>query len=97
MEQRLGATTTTPRGADPRDAIAALLSTAEHVEHPVLPATSAHPEESDLVLSWLEQDGARLVQVADGWASPVRGAEAFRPKGATAAAVAGTALALQTA
>ena len=94
---RLGATTTTPRGADPRDAIDALLGTAEHVPHPVLPATSAHPEESDLILTWLEHDGVRLVQVEGGWACPVRGAEAFRPKGATAAAVADTALALRTA
>ncbi len=94
---RLSATATTPRGADPREAIDALLQTAEHVPHPVLPATSAHPEESDLVLAWLEQDGVRLVQVGSGWSCPVRGAEAFRPSGATAAAVADTARALLTA
>ncbi len=94
---RLGATATTPPGADPRAAVGALLATAEHVPHPVLPATSAHPEESDLVLGWLEQDGVRLVQVDHGWACPVRGAEAFRPRGATAAAVADTARSLRTA
>ncbi len=94
---RLGATATTPRGADPRDAIAALLATAEHVPHPVLPATGAHPEESDLILGWLDQDGVRLVEVGSGWSCPVRGAEAFRPRGATAAAVADTARALLTA
>ena len=89
---RLGATTTTPRGADPRPAIAALRATAEHVPVPVLPATSAHPEETDLVLGWLEEPGVRLVDVGDGWACPVRGAEAYRAPGATAAAV-GAALA----
>ncbi|WP_372594118.1 DEDD exonuclease domain-containing protein [Actinotalea sp.] len=94
---RLGATTRTPPGADPRESIPALLSTAEHVQHPVLPATSAHPEETDLVLGWLEQDGVRLVQVGAGWACPVRGAEAFRSQGATAAAVADTARTLRTA
>jgi len=94
---RLGATATTPRGADPREAVTLLLATAEHVATPVLPATSAHPEETDLLLAWLEQDGVRLVEVGDGWACPVRGAEAFRSQEATVSAVADTARALRTA
>ena len=85
---RLGATATTPPGTDPRAAISALLATAEHVAAPCLPATSAHPEESDLVLGWLDEAGVRLVEVAEGWACPVRGAESYRHPGATAAAVA---------
>ncbi|WP_024288047.1 DEDD exonuclease domain-containing protein [Cellulomonas sp. KRMCY2] len=85
---RLGATATTPPGSDPRAALAALLATAEHVDPPCLPATSAHPEESDLVLGWLDEPGVRLIEVAEGWACPVRGAESYRHPGATAAAVA---------
>ncbi len=86
---RLCATTTTAAGADPRPAIEALLATAEHADPACLPASSAHPEETDLVLRWLEQPGVRLVDVGTGWASPVRGAEAYRAEaGATAAAAA---------
>ncbi|MBX9243660.1 DEDD exonuclease domain-containing protein [Actinotalea ferrariae] len=85
---RLSSTTATPPGADPRPAIGALVATAEHVPPPVLPSSAAHPEETDLVLDWLEQPGVRLVEVQEGWACPVRGAEAFRAPGTTAAAVA---------
>jgi len=86
---RLCATVTTPPRADPRSAIEALLATAEHADAPCLPASSAHPEETDLVLRWLEQPGVRLVEVGDGWACPVRGAEAYRAEsGATAASAA---------
>ena len=85
---RLCATTTTPPGTDPRPAIAALRATAEDVPAPCAPATAAHPEETDLVLTWLEQPGVRLVDAGDGWACPVRGAEAYRDPAATAAAVA---------
>lgn len=85
---RLCATASTPPGTDPRPAISALVATAEHVPAPCLPATAAHPEETDIVLGWLEEPGVRLVEVGAGWACPVRGAEAYRSPGATAAAVA---------
>ncbi|WP_182111334.1 MULTISPECIES: DEDD exonuclease domain-containing protein [unclassified Actinotalea] len=85
---RLSATTATPPGADPRPHIAALVATAEHVAPPCLPASAAHPEETDLVLDWLEEPGVRLVEAGEGWACPVRGAEAFRSPAATASAVA---------
>lgn len=75
---RLCATVTTPPGADPRPAIDALLATAEDASPPTLPASAASPEETDLVLRWLEQPGVRLVEVGEGWACPVRGAEAYR-------------------
>ena len=75
---RLCATVTTPPGADPRPAIDALLATAEEAAPPTLPASAASPEETDLVLRWLEQPGVRLVEVGEGWACPVRGAEAYR-------------------
>ena len=75
---RLCATATTVHGSDPRSVIDALLATAEHAGPPCLPASSAHPEETDLVLRWLEQPGVRLIEVDQGWTCPVRGAEAYR-------------------
>lgn len=90
---RLCATATTPPRTDPRPVIDSLVAAAEHVPAPVLPATSAHPEETDLVLRWLEEPGTRLVEVGAGWSCPVRGAEALREKGATAAALATDAVA----
>lgn len=87
---RLCATATTPPRADPRPTIDALVATAEQVAPPALPAARAHPEEVDLVLAWLEQDGVRLVDVDAGWACPVRGAEAYRVPGASPAVVAVT-------
>lgn len=73
---------------DPRPAIEALLATAEDVTPPLLPAASGHPEETDIVLGWLEEPGVRLVEMDEGWACPVRGAEAYRDTAVTAAAVA---------
>ncbi|MDO8107954.1 DEDD exonuclease domain-containing protein [Isoptericola sp. b441] len=84
---RLAATATSPRGVHPRAVLDTLVATAEHVAPPRAPATAAHPEETELVLSWLEEPGVRLVEVDDGWECPVRGAEAFREPGAVAAAV----------
>ena len=75
---RLCATVTTPPGADPRPAVDALLATAEEALPPTLPASAAHPEETDIVLRWLEQPDVRLIEVGEGWACPVRGAEAYR-------------------
>ena len=89
---RLAGATTTSRGADPWPAIRALRLTGEQVQPPVAPAPATHPEEADLVLAWLESPGVRLVSIAPdvsatagdattarsgGWASPVRGAQAF--------------------
>jgi DNA polymerase III subunit epsilon len=88
---RLCATATTAPRSDPRPTIEALVATAEQVEPPVLPAGRAHPEEVDLVLGWLEDDGVRLVEVEDGWACPVRGAEAYRVRGTSPAVLAVTA------
>ncbi|WP_052022325.1 DEDD exonuclease domain-containing protein [Actinotalea ferrariae] len=85
---RLCATATTPPRTDPRSTIEALVATAEQVEPPDLPAGRAHPEEIDLVLAWLEDEGVRLVDVGPGWACPVRGAEAYRVRGASPAVVA---------
>ncbi|WP_250444407.1 DEDD exonuclease domain-containing protein [Actinotalea sp. C106] len=85
---RLCGTTTSPAGVDPRPLLEALVATAEQPGAPVLPASAAHPEETDLVLAWLEQPGVRLVEAGDHWACPVRGAERLTDAAATAAAVA---------
>src|SRR5699024_2360801 len=65
------------RRTDPRPAIATLQATGEQVERPVAPATAAHPEETDLILAWLDKPGVRLVAVDVPWASPVRSAESL--------------------
>lgn len=91
---RLAATAVAPRGVDPRGVIAALVASAEHVPAPLPPASAAHPEETEIVLGWLEQAGVRLVEVDEGWASPVHGAERLRAPGATAAVI-GTRLLVQ--
>jgi DNA polymerase-3 subunit epsilon len=71
---RLVATTTSPPGAEPRPYISVLHDVAEVVPPEPLPA--AHPEETELVLAWLEQPGVRLVEVDGEWACPVSGAGA---------------------
>jgi len=69
---RLAATARVDRATDPRPTIATLRATAEHVPAPVAPASAAHPEETDLVLDWLERPGVRIVDVVGTWALPVR-------------------------
>ncbi|MCP2265913.1 DEDD exonuclease domain-containing protein [Promicromonospora thailandica] len=73
---RLAATDVSAPGADPLPLVSALRTTAEHVEPPVAPAPAAHPEETDLLLAWLDSPGVRLVHVSDEWACPVRAAGA---------------------
>lgn len=75
---RLAATAVVDRRTDPRPVVASLRASAEHVTPPVPPATAAHPEETDLVLGWLEQPGTRLVEITGEWSSPVRSAQAVR-------------------
>ena len=83
---RLAATTTVGPGADPGLSIEALRACAEQVSPPVPPAPAAHPEEADLLLSWLDSPGVRLVSIdsAAGWSCPVRGAQAHQDLGSTA-------------
>ncbi|WP_226344918.1 DEDD exonuclease domain-containing protein [Agilicoccus flavus] len=71
---RLAGTTTSPRGADPMPYIDALLATAEVVAPPVAPAPAALPDETDLLLRWLGEDGVRIVELDGTWASPAHGA-----------------------
>ena len=85
---RLCATATVPVGSDPRPMVEALCATAESAPPPCLPASSAHPEETELVLRWLEKPGVRLIEADEGWGCPVRGAEAFAAPDAAAVMVA---------
>ena len=48
--------------------------TAEVVAPPTGPGTSALPEETELVLRWLEAEGTRLVDIDGEWTCPVGGA-----------------------
>ena len=49
----------------------------EHVPVPVAPATAAHPEETDLLLSWLDSPGVRLVTLTTPLTCPVAGAQRY--------------------
>jgi len=94
---RLAATARVDRLTDPRPVLATLQATAEHVAPPVAPAPAAHPEETDLVLTWLEQPGVRLVTIHGTWAAPIHSAQASTDPGSAIAAhlerVAGTTVA----
>jgi DNA polymerase-3 subunit epsilon len=91
---RLAGTAAVDARTDPRTAIETLRLTAEHVVAPVVPAPAAHPEETDLVLEWLDSPGVRLVDVGpavDDVAArscPLRGAQGFTETGRVAEAVA---------
>jgi DNA polymerase-3 subunit epsilon len=71
---RLASTTITSPGADPWPAIRALQDSGEHVEPPVLPQPAAHPEETELILRWLDRPGTRLISWNGQWATPRFGA-----------------------
>ncbi|WP_239679433.1 DEDD exonuclease domain-containing protein [Natronosporangium hydrolyticum] len=62
-------------GIPPREVLAAVHATAETVAPG--PAGAATAEETDRVLDWLEQPETRLVEVSEGWASPLGGAARF--------------------
>lgn len=69
---RLAGTARADRRTDPRPLVTALQASGEHVEAPVPPSSAAHPEETDLLLEWLERPGTRIVEVDGAWALPVR-------------------------
>lgn len=73
---RLAGTARVDRRTDPRPVVTALQASGEHVAAPPAPAPAAHPEETDLLLAWLEKPGVRLVEVAGGWSMPARSAVA---------------------
>ena len=71
---RLAGSTHSPAGADPMPYVEALRATAEVVPPPGEPGGSALPEETDLVLRWLDTEGTRLVDIDGEWTCPVGGA-----------------------
>jgi DNA polymerase-3 subunit epsilon len=77
---RLASTTVTSPGADPWPAARALRDSGEHVEPPVLPAPATHPEETELILRWLDRPEVRLVSWDGEWTAPLHGADAHRQR-----------------
>lgn len=74
---RLAGTATADRRTDPRPVIDSLRLAGEHVLAPVAPACASHPEETDLLLAWLDSPGVRLVATDSALSCPVRGAQAY--------------------
>ena len=76
---RLAGSAVAPPGADPMPYVAALRQSAEVVAPaPGPPAPAASPEETELVLRWLEAPGVRLVSLEGQWTCPVHGAGSAR-------------------
>ena len=75
---RLAGTSVTPPGADPMPFVTALRETAEVVLPASDGAAAALAEETELVLSWLETPGTRLVELDGEWTCPVDGAGSSR-------------------
>ena len=71
---RLAGASRAPQGAAPRPFIDALVATAETVSPGLGPTPAASAEEMDCILRWLDQPGARLVELDGSWCSPARGA-----------------------
>lgn len=80
---RLAATTTIPRGCDPKPAITALEHAAEVVAAPSVRGGAASAQESELIATWLERPGVRLVDVAPSsppWAWSTNGPAKYLPE-----------------
>ncbi len=74
---RLAGAAVSPRGADPMVHVATLRATAEVVSTET-GQLAALPEETELVLRWLEQPDVRIVDLDGVWSCPVGGAGAVR-------------------
>ena len=75
---RLAGTSLSPPGANPMPYVEALTLSGEVVLPRPHPLPAAHPEETELVLNWLEQPGIRLVELEGTWAWPIAGAAKAR-------------------
>ncbi|WP_239153528.1 DEDD exonuclease domain-containing protein [Virgisporangium aliadipatigenens] len=75
---RLAAAGVSPAGAHPMITVEAMLATAETVMPGPGPTPAASAAESERILAWVERPETRLVRLADGWASPARGAGRWR-------------------
>ena len=67
-----------PAGADPMLYVRNLSATAEVVEAPIHPSPAATPEETEIILRWLEAPGVRIVEMDGSWSCPVGGAGGVR-------------------
>lgn len=85
---RLAATACTALGDDPVAAVQATVAAAEHVPEPVSGTLACHPEEMDLVVSWLRGPGVRLIETDVALSCPVGGAEKYVVDTSTAEVVA---------
>jgi DNA polymerase-3 subunit epsilon len=68
---RLAGSAVTRVGEPVSPSVEALRATAEHVPAPGGPGSAALPEETTLLVRWLETPGTRLVSADAGWALPV--------------------------
>lgn len=66
----LAAAATVAAGFDPRPTIDSMRASAMHVDPAVPPHPAGLVEEAELILSWLESDGVRLVRVEGDYAMP---------------------------
>lgn len=71
---RLAGSTSAPRGADPMPYVEALRASAEVVAAPAVPGESALPDETEMLVRWLEEPGTRIVDIDGSWTCPVGGA-----------------------
>ncbi len=76
---RLAAAGVIPPGASARDWVLDLRATAETVLPGPGPAPAATPDETEVVLRWLESPGVRLVHVEGAWTCPLAGARRWLP------------------
>jgi DNA polymerase-3 subunit epsilon len=65
-----GAAVCPPRG-DPLAVLESLLATAEQVDQPCGPGAAGLPAEADLILSWLNSPGVRLISIDQPWSLPI--------------------------
>lgn len=72
---RFAASVSVRPGVDPVPAIDAMRATAEVVPVPDTVLGATIPEETDILLRWLEQPGVRLVHLDGVWDCPVGGAQ----------------------
>jgi DNA polymerase-3 subunit epsilon len=75
---RLAGTSVSPAGTDPMLYVRNLSATAEVVEAPIHPSPAATPEETEIILRWLEAPGVRIVEMDGSWSCPVGGAGGVR-------------------
>ena len=71
---RLAAAGVIPSGASAREWVRGLRDSAETVPPGFGPAPAATPDETEVILRWLEAPGVRLVHVEGEWTCPLGGA-----------------------